>query len=117
MKNFLIILGLILLSSCAQNESKKSAEINTKDCISNSSFCFPNCETPEARWVFSSDYTFAFKSKILFISAKGSWKDLGGGEIQLRYLENSKQGEVKKDTSIKLTDCGSFVFEDIKYIK
>ena len=117
MKNLLIIFALILFYSCTQNNSKKSTEVIVKDCLKNSSFCSPNCETPSAMWSFSSDNSFKFKSKDLDINVKGFWKDLGGGVVEATYIQKSKQSEKKEVKKIKFSDCESFTDGNIKYVK
>ena len=117
MKNLLALLALILFSSCVQNNSKKDTEIITKDCLTNSSFCLPNCETPKAMWSFSSENAFKFKSKELGLNVKGFWVDMGGGEIEATYLQKSKQGDTKEVKKIKLADCETLMDGKIKYVK
>mgnify|MGYP001313838863 CR=1 FL=1 len=117
MKNLLIIFALILFSSCVQNNSKKNTELIVIDCLKNSTFCSPNCETPKAMWSFSSDKTFKFKSKDSNINVKGFWADLGGGVVEASFIQKSNQGEKKEVRKLKFTDCESFMEKNIKYVK
>ena len=116
MKNLLIIFSLILFSSCTQNTTKESTNLVAKDCLANSTFCFPDCETPSAIWSFT-DKTFKFKSKEGGTSIKGEWKANEGGVIDLKLATKEKQGEKKKIEKFKLSNCESFMFAGKKYMK
>lgn len=116
MKNLLIIFSLILFSSCTQNTTKESTNLVAKDCLANSTFCFPDCETPSALWSFTEN-TFKFKSKEGGTSIKGEWKENEVGVIELKVAPNDKQGENKKIERLKLSNCESFMFAGKKYMK
>ncbi len=105
MKKLLLTFVLILLFSCTDKPKNTSNKKIINDCLIGHDWCSPNCENPELTWVFLSDGTFNFNT-ILFggNSAQGTWTDLEGQQIELKYTQTTTKRNVPNQI-INIVDC------------
>jgi hypothetical protein len=97
------------------NSVSPSNEI--KKCLVGFDWVYPNSSNIRNAWMFSSDGTFNFSTKMFGgMSAWGQWEVIGPEKIKIRYTKNT-QGTIQNDQELTLSGCNSLRVGTTIYIK
>ena len=118
----------ILISCNNQSEEHPINKINddsaaietsddTKRCLINVDWVYPNNTNPTAAWKFSSDGTFNSSTTAFGgMSTWGNWEILVAGKIKISYTKTSV-GSLPDDQILMMTSCNSLKVGSTVYHK
>ena len=103
---YLLFFVLIIhLSSCETTNSSETVSI--RGCLVNYDWCQPNCSSPIMAWKFAIDGTFSYSTSMFGgMSTWGTWRDIGGDQIELIYTKTTK-GDLLPKKTLTMPDCKS----------